>query len=876
MCAMKVDIAWSPTEYNRFITVGTDIQLYEVEELKDGIVKPSAIVISDSSCANLIASSSDHQYLKCFSWYPKLDHPLLLAVGMANGRVVLESLDPNSSRDAEIVGREFIPKQSRSCNCVSWNPTEANVLISGLDKHRGDNCIQVWDITRSSYIPSAIDAVTSFDRRSMFTLDSTTVHKSILEFGPSESAQSIHWFRNNPKLFVCGMSLKHLKLYDTRDGTKHQESTTSKAVYNLCVDPDVEHRLASSIDNTFLLWDVRNFEKPVATFNKPKPITKLCWSPTRSGILAVLCKDSFTIDVYDIQSPAGNDEVEPAVVERNLEPFSSQSIMSFAWHPSNENRMLTISQNNQLLDYTIFDRITLNWSPTSEIVWTYGRKILQCVDSRDEFYSCLNDISVKMRKRACQGYGLKMPKIWMNAELADDPSLNGVWMWLDLVKSAEVDTKRRHHHHRHHPKYEGVHSVICGENGTSTLSQSEPLSVTWIGINSTECKILKFSSEERDRALQLCGWGADFDSNSFSKFLDRLEIDGQFSRAATIAVFNLEIRKAIKILSKGALTRSYKGSADLNAVAMGLSGYTQERTALWREVSNTLKSNLRDPYLCAMFTFLTAEDDNYEEILNEQRIAVQDRMAFACLYLNDRKLADFLESLRKRMTETGNLDGILLTGLTNDGLSLIQRYVDTTGDVQTASFIVLHTLPSQVCKDPRANAWVSSYRDLLDTWMQWKQRALFDVNWFSKNTHANKPTQQVFVCCNFCRKSVSNYFQFRPSDGTRAVQTPITANRKITCCPGCRKPLPRCSLCLCHMGTPAGLHWQRQIENGSERKKMTDFSDWLTWCQTCRHGGHSVHILEWFKHHNECPVTGCMCKCMTLDATAKLDSEMNS
>ncbi|GBM89755.1 GATOR complex protein MIOS-A, partial [Araneus ventricosus] len=243
---------------------------------------------------------------------------------------------------------------------------------------------------------------------------------------------------------------------------------------------------------------------------------------------------------------------------------------------------------------------------------------------------------------------------------------------MPLVKGVEADTKRRSHH-RHHPKYEGVHSVICGENGTATCSQSEPLRVNWIGINITECRIIKYSSEERERALQLCGWGADFESNSFSKFLDRLEIDGQFPRAATIAVLNLEIRKAIRILSKGASSRSYRGSVDLNAVAMGLAGYTQEKNALWREVSSNLKSNLVDPYLRALFAFLTAEDDNFEEILNEQQIAVQDRMAFACLYLNDRKLVDFLEGLRKKMTETGNLDGILLTGLTNDGLSLIER-----------------------------------------------------------------------------------------------------------------------------------------------------------------------------------------------------------
>lgn len=57
------------------------------------------------------------------------------------------------------------------------------------------------------------------------------------------------------------------------------------------------------------------------------------------------------------------------------------------------------------------------------------------------------------------------------------------------------------------------------------------------------------------------------------------------------------------------------GSADLNAIAMALAGYTDDKSALWREISGSLKKQLNDPYLRAMFTFLTAEDLNYDEIL---------------------------------------------------------------------------------------------------------------------------------------------------------------------------------------------------------------------------------------------------------------------
>lgn len=41
------------------------------------------------------------------------------------------------------------------------------------------------------------------------------------------------------------------------------------------------------------------------------------------------------------------------------------------------------------------------------------------------------------------------------------------------------------------------------------------------------------------------------------------------------------------------------------------------------------------------------------------------------------------------MKEAGNLEGILLTGLTKDGVDLMESYVDHTGDVQTASFCML-------------------------------------------------------------------------------------------------------------------------------------------------------------------------------------------
>ncbi|KAI8604338.1 hypothetical protein EDD21DRAFT_300975, partial [Dissophora ornata] len=46
----------------------------------------------------------------------------------------------------------------------------------------------------------------------------------------------------------------------------------------------------------------------------------------------------------------------------------------------------------------------------------------------------------------------------------------------------------------------------------------------------------------------------------------------------------------------------------------------------------------------------------------------------------------------------------------------------------------------------------------------------------------------------------------------------------------------------------------------------TSFDLWFTWCQTCRHGGHAMHMAEWFDRHTQCPVSDCNCLCSTLDA----------
>ncbi|KAI8143121.1 hypothetical protein BJV82DRAFT_515140, partial [Fennellomyces sp. T-0311] len=66
------------------------------------------------------------------------------------------------------------------------------------------------------------------------------------------------------------------------------------------------------------------------------------------------------------------------------------------------------------------------------------------------------------------------------------------------------------------------------------------------------------------------------------------------------------------------------------------------------------------------------------------------------------------------------------------------------------------------------------------------------------------------------------------------------------------------------LGTPIDPLRRNIAINDSRKADPAGFDLWFTWCQTCRHGGHAVHIFEWFKNHTTCPVSNCSCNCYSL------------
>ncbi len=129
----------------------------------------------------------------------------------------------------------------------------------------------------------------------------------------------------------------------------------------------------------------------------------------------------------------------------------------------------------------------------------------------------------------------------------------------------------------------------------------------------------------RKKALKHCGWDSNFDDDLQNASLVRsLESQSKYTRAAAVLIFGGgKIKKAINTLKMAAENGKDKNNINLSAIALALSGYTRDTNSLWREMCQSIKSQLSDPYLKAIFTFLTSDSESYSEIIVSVKLDLQ-------------------------------------------------------------------------------------------------------------------------------------------------------------------------------------------------------------------------------------------------------------
>lgn len=121
------------------------------------------------------------------------------------------------------------------------------------------------------------------------------------EFAHSETAMSMVWLHQNPRVLVCGLSGKYIKLFDIRDSSRPQAIIATKSVNGLTMDPFDDNRLCCFHDNQIYLWDIRHVDKPLLVLADQKPIMKVQWDPLRKNVFSSLYRDASTVHVYQLQ-----------------------------------------------------------------------------------------------------------------------------------------------------------------------------------------------------------------------------------------------------------------------------------------------------------------------------------------------------------------------------------------------------------------------------------------------------------------------------------------------------------------------------------------------------------------------------------------------
>ncbi|KAI0266669.1 hypothetical protein BC834DRAFT_872947 [Gloeopeniophorella convolvens] len=364
--------------------------------------------------------------------------------------------------------------------------------------------------------------------------------------------------------------------------------------------------------------------------------------------------------------------------------------------------------------------------------------------------------------------------------------------------------------------------------------------------------IQTFKLTQRRFALQLCGWSLK--NEDVYAVINKWEKEGRQSQAACWLVFLGRHSKAVDVLM-----RSKDSSHNIMSGTLAALGPTSAKTPELRHQYERLIMRLEDPYFRAMLTYLALGD--WGDVLEEEHIPLRERLAVALQFLEDDALSAYLRRIAEASVTHGDVEGLIVTGLTTSGMQLLQVYVDRTGDVQTAAILGAYVHPHHL-KDARVDRWLDTYRNLLDGWKFFHHRCQLDIDRGQMlqelmQVAEKEPVQlvppQILIRCNYCNRVISD------AQGANA------ANR-ATACPFCNRPLPRCSVCLMTLNIipDAARNCQLAHHNASTRDTVDDA---IVFCQTCRHGGHAAHILEWFygetdaRSHMTCAVADCDHRC---------------
>lgn len=379
--------------------------------------------------------------------------------------------------------------------------------------------------------------------------------------------------------------------------------------------------------------------------------------------------------------------------------------------------------------------------------------------------------------------------------------------------------------------------------------------------------------QHRQLCLAVSGWAKS--KEELDEALKSLEDQGQYTKAAVWALCENMLGRAVEILRRGGGNLVFVALA-LDIQASNAGPFNKET---WDQVINVNPQMMGDPYLSAIYALIST--GNLKAIANETSLPLRERVGIALRNFQDQELTRWIQNQTDLAIKTGDIEGVVLLGITDKLMDLLSVYISRFGDYQTAVLLMSFSAPKYI-EDYRFSQWREEYKKHHQKYEFFIARTHFNVQTTKLSrrrdgsTGIKPPPRQVTLRCLNCNTPAINDLEntanppptSNPDPSNPEKRNPLIAtgiNGGISC-PKCGKHLARCALCLQHLGTP-------RVDKQFETDSKAAMANFMVFCMRCDHVMHADHAEEWFNLHNECPVASCRCPCNRDDKRIKVSIE---
>lgn len=427
--------------------------------------------------------------------------------------------------------------------------------------------------------------------------------------------------------------------------------------------------------------------------------------------------------------------------------------------------------------------------------------------------------------------------------------------------------------------YLGIHTIwtnSLGEQFRTRLvdgSSTNPDVTQWeqhIASINSDAGYLPYSGVEtskphhRELCLALCGLAQPLDL--FKESLPDLLKDNLYTNAAAQALFEGADDLAVDILKDG--------GTELVFVALALEmKLTNPKTTTtdskkWSKALSQYSMG-NDPFLKAICSYITT--GSWDQIVSQTSLPLRYRIGVALRTYTDSELTTFLTQETESAIEGGSIEGILLTGITDNLVDILATYIAKFADYQTPILLISFCSPRYIT-DIRCDAWRKAYSAFLHRHKEFVLRIQFEQGASKKSRRRDgkpvitAPPRQITIRCLNCDSAVASDLS---NTGSRShshslnsrenrVPNPLMAVDKAAglSCSKCGAHLARCAICMEHVGVPRSD--RPELSTNPVIRREAKFP---AFCMRCKHVMHLDHANAWFGRHVECPVSECSCQC---------------